>query len=32
VHQINKGLLQACEAQGAKSVRELAGALAEISR
>ena len=32
VHQINEGLLQACEAQGAKSVRELAGTLAEISR
>ena len=31
-HHINAGLLQACEAQGVKSVRDLAGALAELSR
>ncbi len=31
-HQINAGLLQACEAQGMNSVRDLVGALAERSQ
>jgi dihydroorotate dehydrogenase len=31
-HQINAGLLQACEAQGMNNVGDLVGALAELSR